>query len=117
MLEKNMGAGCDDGSQETAQFHQADNSADHIVDQVIPAAIPFYVASDIKRFRRTKADMGRIRAAIIEILSADNPQTVRQVFYALTVRGVIDKHEVEYQRTAVRLLSEMREDGTIPFEW
>jgi hypothetical protein len=50
----------------------------------------FYVPSDIKqkRFRRTKADITGIRKAIINILTEDNPQTVRQVFYALTVRGV-----------------------------
>jgi hypothetical protein len=58
-----------------------------------------------------------IRAAITDILSKDNPQTVRQVFYALTVRGVIAKAEIEYQRTVVRLLGEMREAGQIPFEW
>jgi len=77
----------------------------------------FYVASDIKRSRRTKAEMEVIRAAIVDILSKDNPQTVRQVFYALTVRGVIAKAEIEYQRTVVRLLGEMREAGAIPFEW
>jgi hypothetical protein len=58
-----------------------------------------------------------IRAAITDILENDNPQTVRQVFYALTVRGVIAKAEIEYHRTVVRLLGEMREAGTIPFEW
>jgi hypothetical protein len=42
---------------------------------------------------------------------------VRQIFYALTVRGAIAKAEIEYQRTVVRLLSEMREAGQIPFEW
>jgi hypothetical protein len=83
-------------------------------------ADPFYVASDIKppkRFRRTKATVAGIRTAITEILSADNPQTVRQVFYALTVRGVIAKAEIEYQRTVIRLLVEMREAGVIPFAW
>jgi hypothetical protein len=78
---------------------------------------PFYVASDIKRFRRTKAAIGTVRKAIFETLSEDHPQTVRQVFYALTVKGVIAKAEIEYQRTVVRLLSEMREAGQIPFEW
>lgn len=81
---------------------------------------PFYVASDIKRpkrFRRTKAAITSVRDAIKDILEQDNPQTVRQVFYALTVRGVIAKAEIEYQRTVVRLLVEMREAGTIPFEW
>jgi hypothetical protein len=77
----------------------------------------FYVASDIKRFRRTKAQITSIKDAIVDILSKDNPQTVRQVFYALTVRGVINKAEIEYQRTVVRLLAEMREAGEIPFEW
>ena len=80
-----------------------------------------YVASDIKqsrrRERRTKSDMVAIRSAIEDILSKDNPQTVRQVFYALTVRGVIAKAEIEYQRTVVRLLGEMREAGRIPFDW
>ena len=78
---------------------------------------PLYVPSDIKRFRRTKATITSIKAAIIDILQKDNPQTVRQVFYALTVRGVIRKEEIEYQRTVVRLLGELREAGTIPFEW
>jgi hypothetical protein len=80
---------------------------------------PFYVASDIKqkRFRRTKLEVTKIRIAIKNILEQDNPQTVRQVFYALTVRGVIKKAEIEYQRTVVRLLVDMREDGDIPFEW
>jgi hypothetical protein len=61
--------------------------------------------------------MTAIKAAISDVLAADHPQTVRQVFYALTVRGVIAKAEIEYQRTVVRLLSEMREAGTIPFNY
>ena len=81
-----------------------------------PNGFGFCVASDIKRFRRTKAEITRIRQHIEDILQQDNPQTVRQVFYALTVRGVIAKAEIEYQRTVIRLLVEMREDGTIP-DW
>ncbi|MET0537760.1 MAG: hypothetical protein ABWZ64_07355 [Xanthobacteraceae bacterium] len=83
------------------------------------AASSVYVPKDIKtkRHRRTKAKIGDIRTEIERLLAEDNPQTVRQVFYALTVRRLIDKHEVEYKRTAVRLLGEMREAGTIPFEW
>lgn len=42
---------------------------------------------------------------------------MRQVFYALTVRGAIKKQEVEYKRTVIRLLVEMREAGEIPFNW
>jgi hypothetical protein len=58
-----------------------------------------------------------IRDHIKDLLEQNNPQTVRQVFYALTVRGAIAKAEIEYKRTVVRLLGEMREAGEIPFEW
>jgi hypothetical protein len=75
----------------------------------------FYVPRDIKRFRRTKAAVSSIRAAIRDILESDHPQTVRQVCYALTVRGVIKKDETEYHRTVIRLLVQMRELGEIPF--
>jgi hypothetical protein len=79
----------------------------------------FYVPKSIKpkRLRRTKAEVAAVRTAILDILSKDNPQTVRQVFYALTVRGVFAKAEAEYHGTVIRLLGEMREAGTIPFAW
>ena len=76
----------------------------------------FYVASDIKRLRRTKTEIEGIKAAIIDILQ-DHPQTVRQVFHALTVRGVIKKAEIDYQRTVIRLLTDMREESAIPFDY
>jgi hypothetical protein len=80
---------------------------------------PFYVPSDIKskRPRRTKAAVTSIRDAIRDVLEQDHPQTVRQVFYALTVRGAIKKAEIEYHRTVIRLLTDMREKGEIPFDW
>jgi hypothetical protein len=81
------------------------------------AQAPFYSASTIKRSRRTKAAIKSIRDAIRNILENDHPQTVRQVFYALTVRGVIKKAEIEYQQTVIRLLVDMREAGEIPFGW
>jgi hypothetical protein len=79
----------------------------------------FYSPSPIKsrRPRRTKPAMAGIRDAIRDVLEKDHPQTVRQVFYALTVRGVIAKAEIEYKQTVIRLLVEMREAGDIPFEW
>jgi hypothetical protein len=78
-----------------------------------------YSASPIKlkRSRRTKAAVNIIRKSIREVLEQDRPQTVRQVFYALTVRGVIKKAEIEYQQTVIRLLVAMREAGEIPFDW
>jgi hypothetical protein len=98
-----------------SEIQEFDRDRQHAKD-----ADPFYVASDIKpskRSRRTKAEIAAIKAAIVDILEQSHPQTVRQVFYALTVKGVIDKAEIEYQRTVVRLLTEMREAGQVPFEW
>jgi hypothetical protein len=73
-------------------------------------------ASSIRQ-RRTKADMATIRAAIADVVEADPPMTVRQVFYQLVTRGVIEKTEEEYQRTVIRLLTDMRLYGTIPFNY
>jgi hypothetical protein len=85
----------------------------------VQASPEFYVPKDIKpkRPRRTKAAVTSIRDHIKDLLEQNNPQTVRQVFYALTVRVAIAKAEIEYKRTVVRLLGEMREAGEIPFEW
>jgi hypothetical protein len=67
--------------------------------------------------RRTKAEMGAIRSAIVRVLEADHPQTVRQVFYRLTTEGVVGKTEAEYKGTVCRLLTEMRRSGEVPYEW
>ena len=67
--------------------------------------------------QRTKADIVAIRAAINEILTADHPQTVRQVFYRLVVRGLVQKTEVEYSQTVSRLLTEMRLAGELEWSW
>jgi hypothetical protein len=51
------------------------------------------------------------------VLKGDHPMTVRQVFYQLVVRGVIEKTEEQYQGTVIRLLTEMRMAGSIRFDW
>ena len=61
--------------------------------------------------------MADLRTTIVGILKADHPQTVRQVFYQLVTRGAVEKTEGEYSRTVVRLLSEMRLDGQISWDW
>jgi hypothetical protein len=76
-----------------------------------------YQACSIKRDRRTKAEVQAIRDSITAILKADHPQTVRQVFYQLVARSVIEKSEAEYQTTVIRLLSEMRLDGRVRWDW
>ena len=76
-----------------------------------------YRACSIKRDRRTNAEVQAIRETIKSILKADHPQTVRQVFYQLVTRGVIEKTENEYQCTVIRLLSEMRLTGEVRWDW
>jgi hypothetical protein len=76
-----------------------------------------YQACSTKRARRTKADIAAIRDAIIEVIEDDPPMTVRQVFYQLVARGVIEKTEEQYQGTVIRLMSEMRLDGSLPYDW
>jgi hypothetical protein len=61
--------------------------------------------------------MESIRSSIYSTLAAEHPMTVRQVFYALTTKGVIAKTEAEYKSTVCRLLAEMRRSGEIPYEW
>ncbi|HUK60271.1 MAG TPA: hypothetical protein VLV50_13655, partial [Stellaceae bacterium] len=65
---------------------------------------------------RVGEDKEALRGAVLGILRADNPMTVRQVFYALVVRGVIEKTDNEYA-VVVRLLGQMRDDEDIPFDW
>jgi hypothetical protein len=77
----------------------------------------FYSPKPIKRQRRTKAAVTSIRDTIKQLLEESHPQTVRQIFYALTVKGAIAKHEGEYKQTVIRLLVDMREAGVIPFNW
>lgn len=76
-----------------------------------------YEARPIKtRARRTNAEMSELRTAIYGLLSRENPQTVRQVFYQMTVRGYIAKTEAQYD-TVCRLLTDMRRSGELPYNW
>src|SRR5947209_6986666 len=67
--------------------------------------------------RRSKAEISALRLAIHELLWEEHPMTVRQVFYQLVSRGLIDKTEAEYKRTVVRLLTDMRRARQLPFAW
>jgi len=70
-----------------------------------------------RKDRRTSDDVEAVRKAIIEVLKVDNPQIVRQIFYQLVARSVIEKTENEYKHTVVRLCTEMRWQGRIDWDW
>jgi hypothetical protein len=75
------------------------------------------IKSEGRKRRRKKSDIEALRRALRQILEADHPQTVRQVFYAMTVRGLVGKTEQEYDCTVCRLLGELREAGELPWDW
>jgi hypothetical protein len=60
--------------------------------------------------------MDEIRQAIIDIVKENRPMTVRQVFYQLVVRDLIEKTENEYKMTVVRLLIDLRMSDKVSFE-
>jgi hypothetical protein len=76
-----------------------------------------YKTSPIKRHRRTKAEIEHIKEELLAIVEEDAPMTVRQVFYAATVRDLVEKTENEYTNTVARLLLEMRRSGDMPYSW
>src|SRR5262249_37139821 len=80
-------------------------------------ALDAYRPWSTKRDRRSKADIAAIRDAILEVIEDDPPMTVRQVFYQLVARNVIEKSEADYHGTVVRLMTDMRLDGTLPFAY
>lgn len=75
---------------------------------------PVYQPSPTKRRRRTRAEVAELHDAIIETVAGMRPMTLRQLFYALTVQGVIEKEEREYAAVGVQLLK-LRRAGRIPW--
>jgi len=65
--------------------------------------------------RRTKAEIRHIKGWIYSLCDLYKPMTVRQLFYALTTEGVIDKTEQEYKNTVCRLTKLMRLSGELPW--
>jgi hypothetical protein len=77
---------------------------------------PTYQASPITRIRSTKAEVEARREALLAIIDAGRPMTVRQVFYQATVRGIVEKAETGYSKVQIDL-TKMRRDGTLPYAW
>lgn len=75
-----------------------------------------YQASLIKnRKRATKAEMQERKDFVAEFAKLYAPVTVRQVFYAATVHGIVEKTEDGYGKIQQMCLTGRR-DGTIPYD-
>lgn len=68
------------------------------------------------RKRRTQEELSGIQDGLINILRADNPQTLRGLYYAGTVRGLYEKTEKNYKLVS-RELVKLRRAGIVPYRW
>ncbi len=57
-----------------------------------------------------------VEDALQEILQAQRPMTVRQAYYQLVSRQVVENTRGAYQAVS-NILVTMRQEGTIPWEW
>lgn len=72
--------------------------------------------SQIKRRRATKDEMSTRRRRLIEIIEDENPATVRQAYYQAEVYKLVGKEDGDYTKIQ-NMLTDLRRDGTIPYEW
>lgn len=70
----------------------------------------------------TKAGRGKaaktqsIEIALLDILGELHPMTVRQAYYQLVSRQIVENRSAQYQAVS-KILVEMRKTGAIPWEW
>lgn len=76
---------------------------------------PVYEASPIKRRRSSKGEVEHRRERLLEIIAAQRPMTVRQVFYQATVHGLVEKAETGYAKVQTDLVK-MRRSGALPYD-
>src|SRR5215471_3237471 len=68
------------------------------------------------RQRATKDEVDTRRQRIYEIVGAQQPMTVRQVFYRAVVMNLVEKSEKGYRKVQDDL-TELRRNGTLPYDW
>jgi len=66
------------------------------------------------RKRRTQAELAAFESALVEIVLADAPMTVRQVYYQAVSRALCDKTEAAYDAVG-RALLVARRDERLPY--
>lgn len=72
-----------------------------------------------RRTRRTNAALAEIDREIVAVLEADNPQSIRHVYYRLTdprLAEPVEKTEAGYQ-VIVRQCVKLRRSGAVPYGW
>jgi hypothetical protein len=80
------------------------------------SASDVYRASQIKGRRSTKSQIEARRDALLQIIEAMRPMTVRQVFYQATICGIVEKTEGGYQKVQTDLVL-LRRNSELPYAW
>jgi hypothetical protein len=75
-----------------------------------------YGTSTTKRNRRSKAEVEELEAAIYVVATAEQPCTIRGVFYRIMSQGLVPKSEPGYRQVQNRILL-MRRRGDLPYGW
>src|SRR6185437_9428534 len=78
-----------------------------------------YRARTIKRERRTHERLEQLDSQILDVLSADHPQSVRHVFYRMTdprLPEPVEKSDRGYRHVQDRCVK-LRRSGDIPYGW
>lgn len=65
----------------------------------------------------SRAELAALDAALVEIVAAYRPITVRGAFYQAVGRGLVPKDETKGYRLVQRRLLKLREDLDIPYGW
>lgn len=73
-----------------------------------------YGASTVNRHRRTAAQLQVVDEAIVEVVRAEAPISLRGVFYRVMSAGAVDKTELGY-RLVGRQLLKLRRCGAVPY--
>ena len=69
--------------------------------------------------RRTRARMDQLRRQLHELLEAEHPQSVRQLFFRMADPGLPEPVARSFGGyiTVQRLLVRMRREGAVPRDW
>lgn len=79
-------------------------------------AVSGYRTRPVSRSRRTKKEIEQLDSAIVSVVGADHPMTVRGVFYRVMSAGLVDKSEKGYAAVQRRVLA-LRRAGVLPYAW
>ena len=70
----------------------------------------------MRKQRRTQEQMETLRAAIYAVAEADNPVSIRHIFYRMVVLGLVEKTDKGYQQLQ-KTTVDMRDTKALPYAW